>query len=85
MAVIADASRDVLDRIAVIENNGESLSGLHRFQLQFRLDKIVGTNNPAQIQFRIGPHTVMVLFALFHVHAHGHRIQRYCIIRTDRF
>lgn len=71
MAVIADASRDVLDRIAVIENDGKRLSGLHRFQLQLRLDKIVRTNNSAQIQLRIGLHTVMVLFALFHAHVYG--------------
>lgn len=67
MSVIADAPWDVLDRFAVIEDDGKSLSGLHRFQLELRLDKIVGTNNPAQIQFCIGPHIVLVLFALFHV------------------
>ena len=55
MAIITDAARDIADRIAVIKVNQQQLPSGHGLKLQFGFHEIVRTNDPAKIQFFIGP------------------------------
>ena len=50
MAIIGHAARDIPDGIAVVEMNKQELPGSHAFQLELRLHKIIGTNDPSKIQ-----------------------------------
>ena len=54
MPIIADTARYVSNRVTIIQVNEEQLPGSHTFQLELRLDEIVGTNDPAKIQFFVG-------------------------------
>ena len=51
---VTNALRHVLDRISIIEKDGQNLPFLHRFQLEFGFDKVVGTDDAPEIQLHIG-------------------------------
>jgi hypothetical protein len=51
VAVVGHAARHVADGIAVVEDDGEKLPRIHRFQLQLRLDEVVRADDSAQVQF----------------------------------
>ncbi len=50
MSVVADAPRHTFDRLAGIEQDGQHLTRQHRLKLELGFDKVIGTNNPAQVQ-----------------------------------
>jgi hypothetical protein len=53
MTVIGHTSRDIPNRVAVVEMNQEELPGRHALQFELGLYKIIRTDNAAKIQLFI--------------------------------
>jgi hypothetical protein len=49
MAVVAYASGYALDRLAIVQQNGENLPGEHRFELELGFYEVIGTNDAPKI------------------------------------
>ena len=54
VAFVLNALRDISDGLTVIQKHLQDLPGLHCFQPQFGLDKIIGANHASEVQHRVG-------------------------------
>src|SRR6476660_6104537 len=75
MAFIAHAHRDIADRIAGVENDGENLPLFHGLKLEFRLDEVVRADHPTQIQFGIRSYRLLLLAHVLSNSLHKNRIK----------
>ena len=53
VAFVANTLRHVPDWVSIIEKYGQNLPPLHRFQLQFGFDEVVGADHASEVQLHI--------------------------------